>query len=156
LANTFATSGANALTLTTTGPTNITLPTTGTLATLAGVETLTGKTINIANNTLTGVQPTLVSGTTIKTVGGQSLLGSGDVSVGVGDVVGPASATADSLARFDGITGKLLKDGAVIGVDVQAQLTPGDGIDITGNVISTSIFTNQTSLAQVQATALCF
>jgi hypothetical protein len=38
----------------------------------------------------------------------------------VGDVVGPGSATADSLARFDGTTGKLLKDGAVIGTDVQA------------------------------------
>lgn len=37
-----------------------------------------------------------------------------------GDVVGPASATANSLARFDGTTGKLIKDGAVIGTDVQA------------------------------------
>lgn len=42
----FTTSGANALTLTTTGSTNVTLPTTGTLATLAGTETLTGKTID--------------------------------------------------------------------------------------------------------------
>lgn len=41
-------------------------------------------------------------------------------SSAVGDVVGPASATANSLARFDGTTGKLLKDGAVIGTDVQA------------------------------------
>lgn len=41
----FTTSGANALTLTTTGSTNVTLPTTGTLATLAGTETLTNKTI---------------------------------------------------------------------------------------------------------------
>jgi len=39
---------------------------------------------------------------------------------GSGDVVGPASATDSSLARFDGTTGKLLKDGAVIGTDVQA------------------------------------
>lgn len=39
------TSGANSLTLTTTGATNVTLPTTGTLATLAGTETLTGKTL---------------------------------------------------------------------------------------------------------------
>ncbi len=39
---------------------------------------------------------------------------------GSGDVVGPASSTNNSLARFDGTTGKLLKDGAVIGTDVQA------------------------------------
>lgn len=39
------TSGANSLTLTTTGATNVTLPTTGTLATLAGSETLTNKTL---------------------------------------------------------------------------------------------------------------
>lgn len=45
LASSFTTSGANALTLTTTGSTNVTLPTTGTLATLAGSETLTNKTL---------------------------------------------------------------------------------------------------------------
>jgi len=41
----FVTSGANSLTLTTTAVTNVTLPTTGTLATLAGGETFTNKTI---------------------------------------------------------------------------------------------------------------
>jgi len=45
LANNFTTSGNNTLTLTTTGSTNVTLPTTGTLATLAGTETLTNKTL---------------------------------------------------------------------------------------------------------------
>lgn len=44
-------------------------------------QTLTNKTIAYASNTLTGVQPTLVSGTSIKTVNSTSLLGSGDVSV---------------------------------------------------------------------------
>lgn len=55
LAAAFTTSGANALTLTTTGATNVTLPTTGTLATLAGTETLTNKTIDAeaAGNVLT-------------------------------------------------------------------------------------------------------
>ena len=41
----FITSGANSLTLTTSGATNVTLPTTGTLATLAGTETLSAKTL---------------------------------------------------------------------------------------------------------------
>ena len=44
-ASSFTTVGGNALTLTTTGSTNVTLPTTGTVATLAGTETLTNKTI---------------------------------------------------------------------------------------------------------------
>ena len=46
LGGAFTTSGSHTTTLTTTGNTSITLPTTGTLATLAGSETLTNKTIS--------------------------------------------------------------------------------------------------------------
>lgn len=46
--------------------------------------------------------------------------GDSQIPTATGDVVGPASATNNSLARFDGTDGKLLKDGAVIGTDVQA------------------------------------
>jgi len=53
LAGNLTTSGANALTLTTTGATNVTLPTTGTLATLAGTETFTNKTLT--NPTINGM-----------------------------------------------------------------------------------------------------
>lgn len=79
---------------------------------------VTGKLLKDSGAALSSKQDTLVSGTSIKTINSTSLLGSGDIVVG--DVVGPASSTNNSLARFDGTTGKLLKDGAVIGVDVQA------------------------------------
>jgi hypothetical protein len=51
----FFTTPANNITLTTTGITNVTLPVTGTLATLAGSETLTNKTISGASNALSSI-----------------------------------------------------------------------------------------------------
>jgi hypothetical protein len=63
-AATLTRSGNYALTLTTTNTTSVTLPTTGTLATLAGSETLTNKTINGSSNTITNVSLTTgVTGT---------------------------------------------------------------------------------------------
>lgn len=67
-------------------------------------------------------QDTLVSGTNIKTINGSSLLGSGDLTVGGGDVSGAASSTDNAIARFDGTTGKLIQNSAVT-------------IDDTGNLI---------------------
>jgi hypothetical protein len=52
-------------------------------------------------------------------------------TAGSGDVIGPAGATANNLAVFDGATGKLLKDGGapITGVwletDVNGDLMPG-------------------------------
>jgi len=65
-ANTFTTSGNFALTLTQTAATNVTLPTTGTLATLAGTETFTNKTLTLP--TIGGTGATFngsTSGTTV-------------------------------------------------------------------------------------------
>lgn len=47
-------------------------------------------------------------------------------SFGFGDVVGPASATGTAIARFDGITGKLLKNSAVT-IDDFGQLMVTNG-----------------------------
>lgn len=53
-AGAFITSGAFSTTLTSTGATNVTLPTTGTLATLAGAEALTNKSVNGVTLTAAG------------------------------------------------------------------------------------------------------
>lgn len=62
LGGNFTTSGANSLTLTTTGATSLTLPTSGTVATLAGTETLTNKTIAAGSNTISGLTNSNLSG----------------------------------------------------------------------------------------------
>ena len=60
---------------------NLTLPTGGDIVGTTATQTLTNKTIAIADNTLTGVQAALVSGTSIKTINDTSLLGSGNLSI---------------------------------------------------------------------------
>jgi len=57
------TSGAYSTTLTSTNTTSVTLPTSGTLATLAGNETLSNKTIAAASNTISGLTNSNLSGT---------------------------------------------------------------------------------------------
>jgi hypothetical protein len=58
----FTTSGSSALTLTTTGSTNVTLPTSGTLATLAGSETFTNKTLTAPTINAATLSGTLAGG----------------------------------------------------------------------------------------------
>lgn len=70
-------------------------------ATTNTAQTLTNKTIAYADNTLTGVQPTLVSGTSIKTINGSSVLGSGNISLtslGAGGVVITGNTTLTSTS----------------------------------------------------------
>ena len=88
----FTTSGANALTLTTTGATNVTLPTTGTLATLAGTETFTNKTLT--NPTISGgtINNAAIGGTTPAAGTFTTLTANGNVTLG--------DNSADSLTIY--------------------------------------------------------
>jgi len=80
LGGNLTTSGAFALTLTQTATTNVTLPTTGTLATLAGTETFTNKTINGA--TLSGsINATNATNLIIPVAAGKTVSTSGEIAM---------------------------------------------------------------------------
>lgn len=121
---TLSRSGAHTLTLTTTGATNVTLPTTGTLATLAGTETLTNKTLNLSSNTLTGT------------------IAQFNTAVSDADLA--------TLAGTETLTNKTLTTPTINGVtlngDVQLDATPNT--DDTFNGTSTNTFNASTTIAQ--------
>jgi hypothetical protein len=98
-AATLARSGNFALTLTTTSTTNVTLPTTGTLATLAGTEALTNKTINGSNNTITNVSlASGVTGTLAVANGGTGVTTAAAVASLVGNLLFPVGAIYSSTS----------------------------------------------------------
>ena len=89
-------------------------------ATTLNVSGLGTKAVQIGGAAVAGASILTTGVTSVIYDGTQFQLISTDRLDGSGDVVGPGSATNDSLARFDGTTGKLLKNGAVIGSDVAA------------------------------------
>ncbi len=133
-AGAFTTSGANALTLTTTGTTGVTLPTTGTLATLAGSETLTNKTLtapiissisNTGTLTLPTSTDTLVGRATTDTLTNKTYdtAGTGNAFKVNGTTVTTAS---DILDRFCSTRGSIITRQA----SGWACLTPGTSGDL--------------------------
>jgi hypothetical protein len=141
------TAGANAITFTSTGPTGVTLPTTGTLATLAGAESLSNKTlvapalgaatatsINGLTVTTTTGTLTLVNGSSIITAGANPITFTSTGTTGVtlptsGTLVNSAVTTLSSLTTTGTITSGGLGTGAVLG-DVTVNVA---GTDATGD-----------------------
>ena len=101
-----------------------------------------GQTLSALLTTISSKQATLVSGTNIKTINGASPLGGGNISIPVGDVVGPASSTNNHVAVFNGGTGKLLANGGktlpaggIIGT-TDAQTLTNKTVDISANTVT--------------------
>jgi hypothetical protein len=106
--STLATNGAFALTLTTTAASNVTFPTSGTLSTQAGSETLTNKTINGANNTLT-------------------------VRI-ASDVSGLGTGVASALAVNTGSSGAFVVNGGALGTPSSGTLTSCTGLPVSTGI----------------------
>ncbi len=117
LGGNFITSGASSITLTSTGATNVTLPTTGTLATLAGSETLTNKTlttpiISTISNTGTITFPTatdtLVARATTDTLTNKTINGDNNTVTNVAgytiELNGAQTNWADATTYYFGST----------------------------------------------------
>jgi len=72
---------------------------------------------------------------------GLSLSGAGVLSAsggGTGDVVGPASATDNAIARFDTTTGKLIQNSAVLIADTTGVISGTQGITFSGTTSGTT------------------
>ena len=123
------TAGASALTLTTTGATNVTLPTTGTLATLAGGETLTNKTISGASNTLSNIANASLTNSSI-TINGNSVSLGGSTTV--------TAVNPNALTIGTGLSGTSYNGSAAVTVAIDSTVATLTGAQTLTNKTLTS------------------
>ena len=132
------TSGSFATTLTTTAETNVTLPVAGTLATLAGIETLTNKSLTSPALTGTPTAPTALStdnGITVATTAfvktavtsgtpDASTTAKGKIQL-AGDLGGTGSTAAAPVITDNAITTVKILNGAVTDAKLATIITAG-------------------------------
>ncbi len=143
IANDFTTSGAFPLTLTASASTNVTLPTTGTLATLAGTETFTNKTITSGRyNELddTNGNPSVILTATASAVNGITILNA--ATGGVPNINASGSDTNVSLGFMTKGTGVFNFDGGSTAAEI--RLFDNDASNYVGVKSPATIATNFT------------
>lgn len=129
--STLVTSGAFSTTLTATATTNVTLPTTGTLATLAGTETFTNKTLTSPTLT-TPVLGTPSSGTLTSCTGLPISTGVSGLGTGVATFLATPSS-ANLISAITDETGS----GALVFANTPTLVTPNIGA-ATGTSLTTT------------------
>ena len=142
----FSTVGNYAVTLTFTGVTGVTFPTSGTLATRAGVETLTNKTINGPDNTLTNIANASLANSSM-TFGATVVSLGGTLAAINGMPVGNSSA---STGVFTTTTQRASMNAATLSVDTTipasynasmvGPVTVGSGVTLTVESGATLVF----------------
>ncbi len=129
--STFATSGANSLTLTSTGSTNVTLPTTGTLATRAGTESLSNKTL-VSPVISTGLTASGSAANTFAASTGTFITSTGANTLSGAVTVADATTPSITLASGKTNTGFFLASGKTSGgIKIIAADTSGFNVVIT-------------------------
>jgi hypothetical protein len=118
--------GAFNLGISLSGNTSVSFPTTGTLATLAGSETFTNKSISLGSNTLTGTSAQLATAISDETGSGALVFGTSPTLTT--PVLGVATATsvtgATDLTLAGGSSGASLVLGALSAGNANATITP--------------------------------
>lgn len=110
--------------------------TVGQVLRVTGASTYAWGALNLASaNAITGNLPvtSLNSGTSAGVTTFWRGDGTWSVPAGAGDVVGPASATDNAVARFDLTTGKIIQNSVVIIADTTGVISGTQGITLSGS-----------------------